>query len=127
MEALELIWCYDPDQRDQLAMAADRLNQACMYDDSRPEILTCYDLLFLIGIADLLQSVRVSSFEVVEPPRKKHKLNMDGVPIITFVTGTQRSLRSQTNYGTDTKIQIPFHLTNIKVDLPNCKAINHNS
>jgi hypothetical protein len=45
---------------DQNGRAADRLfNQACMYDDSRPEILTCYDLVVPDpGIADLLQSVR---------------------------------------------------------------------
>jgi inosine triphosphate pyrophosphatase len=121
-KALEMIWCYDPDQRDQLAIAADRLfNQACMYDDPRPAILTCYDLVVPDpGIADLLQSVRVSSFEVVEPPPKKHKLNKDGVPIITFVTGNAKKLEEVKRIlGTDTEdSNMPFHLTNMKVDLP---------
>jgi inosine triphosphate pyrophosphatase len=119
-KALELIWCSDPDQRDQMGIAADRLfNQACMYDDSRSAVLTCYDLVVPDpGIADLLQSVRVSSFEHVEPPRRKRKLSMGGLPIITFVTGNAKKLEEvQRILGTDTS-QMPYHLTNRKMDLP---------
>jgi inosine triphosphate pyrophosphatase len=121
-KALEMLWCYDPDQRDQLGLAANRLfSQACMYDDSRPAILPCYDLVVPDpGIADLLQSVRVSSLEVVEPPRKKQKLNGDGAPIITFVTGNAKKLEEVKRIlGTDAEdSKMPYHLTNMKLDLP---------
>jgi inosine triphosphate pyrophosphatase len=125
-KALELIWCYDPHQRQQMGIAADRLfSQACLYSDSHEKIMTCYDLVVPDpGIADLLQSVRVSytvsSLEGVEQPRKKHKGNEDGLSVITFVTGNAKKLEEVKRIlGIDSKdSKMPFHLTNMKVDLP---------
>jgi hypothetical protein len=90
---------------------------------TRPEILTCYDLVVPDpGIADLLQSVRVSSFLKWSNLLEEHKLNKDGVPIITFVTGNAK-LEVKRILGTDAKIRNTVPSDQHKVDLPNCKAI----
>lgn len=121
-KALELIWCYDVDQRSRMATAANRLfDQACLYNDSRETVVTCSDLVVPDpGVADLLHSVRIPSFEPVVRPTKKRKYSDAGFPIITFVTGNQKKLEEVKRIlGTDSEdSKIPFHLTNMKLDLP---------
>ena len=61
-KALEMIWGYDVDYRQKMAVAVDRVfKQACLYTDSRGKVIACYDLVIPDPpVADLLQSVRVS-------------------------------------------------------------------
>jgi len=122
-KALELLWCYDPDERARMALATNRLfDQACLYNDARAAIVTCSDLVLPDpGVADLLHSVRIASIDRIEPPKKKQKQNKEGLAIVTFVTGNANKLEEvQRILGTNLEIstEMPYHLTNIKVDLP---------
>jgi inosine triphosphate pyrophosphatase len=125
-KALELIWGYDAGQRVTLAAAINRVfQQACLYTDSREEIVTCYDLVMPDPtVADLLQSVRVRSiFDTVETkPQKKRKLctsNTNG-HVITFVTGNAKKLEEVKRILGINEGQsgLPYELTNIQIDLP---------
>lgn len=138
--ALELLWPSDPDDRAAMTHACHKLfDQACLYSNPREKVVTCYDLQCPDPtVADLLVSVRVTSFErsstapapaptkdsTEEPPTKKQKVSSNGLPVITFVTGNAKKLEEverilkpdQNDRAPDKLLQ--YKLTNEKVDLP---------
>jgi inosine triphosphate pyrophosphatase len=126
--ALELLWGYDAEKRDKMVNAVDHVfQQACLYTDSREDIVTSYDLVMADPtVADFLQSVRVPSiFDTTVPdrPRKRRRTSVtkSGQPVITFITGNEKKLEEvQRILGLENggPSDLPFHLTNAKIDLP---------
>lgn len=74
-KAIELVWCYDIDQRIKMIDAINRVfDQACLYSDAREKIIACHDLVIPDPTTtDLLQTVRISFDSSVKPPVKKRK------------------------------------------------------
>ena len=139
-KALEMLWGYDADERKAMTTAVDRVfRQACLYNDARGEIVTCYDLVLPDpSVADLLQSVRVSS-TYDDLPSKCSNDTDDSIPgakrqkvdnrvdspdnqlaIITFVTGNAKKLEEVKRiFGIDDEPSaLPFRLISMKIDLP---------
>ena len=139
-KALETLWGYDEDARKAMTAAVDRLfRQACLYNDARGTIVTCYDLVLPDpSVADLLQSVRVPSTYDSLPAKssndtydsivgaKRQKLdNIDDSPdnnfaVITFVTGNAQKLEEVKRiFGMDDGSSgLPFRLNSMQIDLP---------
>ena len=124
-KALELIWGYDEERRATIADAMNNVfDHACLYADSGEQIIACSDIsLPDPAVADLLKSFRVSPSDTTELPRKKLKTEEVDFPTITFVTGNAKKLEEVRRIlGTDTMdgngSGLPYHLTNMKVDLP---------
>jgi inosine triphosphate pyrophosphatase len=121
-KALERIWPYDQQRRMDLAHAVGRLfDQACMYSDSGEENIACYDLVLPDpDVADLLQSLRVSS---LGSPRMRQN-EIDGCLTITVVTGNAKKLEEvQRIMGMHRLPEVVdssrrYRLTSRKVDLP---------
>ena len=123
-KVLELTWGYDEERRATMAAALNNVfDQACVYSDSGEHIIPCSDISLPDPIiADLLESVRISS-DVTEAPRKKSKTKDSDSPSITFVTGNTKKLEEVRRIlGMDAAegdgSGLPYHLTNTKVDLP---------
>lgn len=124
-KSLELIWSFDENTRAEMAVAVNRLfDQACLYNDSRSKVVSCYDLVIPDpGVADLLQSVRVNTFEPKEPPKKKHKTSEQNGKIFTivFVTGNEKKLEEVKRIlqpSADDNNTLQYILMSKKVDLP---------
>lgn len=124
-KALELIWSFDSELRGSVAHAINRVfHQACLYTEGRDKIISCSDLVLPDpGVADLLQSVRVPSFDFIEPPAKKRKIERNGKPVITFVTGNAKKLEEvkrilRLDDSVDEDARLPYSLANEKIDLP---------
>lgn len=124
-KALELIWSYDADERVRFTKAINRVfEQACLYTDYKDKTFTCYDLVFPDpSVADLLQSVRVSSLDSSKRPRKKSRVTNSSTTI-SFVTGNAKKLEEvqrilgMDGNGNHKSTSLPYHLINTKVDLP---------
>jgi inosine triphosphate pyrophosphatase len=129
-QALELIWCHDQTQREEMTRALNRVfDQACLYTDSRETIIACHDLVLPDpSTADLLYTVRVPfDYSIDSPQKKKQKLGEKDAapPTITFVTGNAKKLEEVKRIlgmngsgGNESSTKLPFHLTNSKIDLP---------
>jgi inosine triphosphate pyrophosphatase len=123
-KALEMIWCYGTEQRENFRVAFDSvLDQACLYGDARGVVIDCADLLCADPIvSDILASVRVQSFRISQPSPKKRRLSTQGLPIITFVTGNVKKLEEvqhilRLDYDGYDDTRLPFTLNHHKVDL----------
>jgi inosine triphosphate pyrophosphatase len=125
---LELIWGYDEEKRIDITAAFNRVfQQACLYTDSREEIVTCYDLVMPDPtVADLLSPIRVRSIfdnGIPTPPKKRQRrgssTGTDG-PVIHFVTGNSKKLEEVKRLLGIDGIQstLPYKLTNTNIDLP---------
>lgn len=93
---LEMLWGYDEPSRVKLADAARRLfDQACLYNDPREKIITCYDLVIPDpSVADLLASVRVMSIETTEPTKKRRRTKGEGmIPVVTVLSKEDKHFR----------------------------------
>jgi inosine triphosphate pyrophosphatase len=129
-KALELIWGHDAVERVNLRLAIDGVfQQACLYTDSRDNVVACFDLVMPDPtVSDLLYSVRVRSiFDKVPNPRKKRRIsivNGDGKPVITFVTGNAKKLEEVKHIlGMDSEhSELPYHLLNESLDLPDLQG-----
>ena len=139
-KALEMLWGYDADERKAMTAAVDRVfQQACLYNDARANIVTCYDLVIPDpSVADLLHSVRVPSTYVDFPAEarndkldsmvaaKRQKvcaeadLSIINKAVITFVTGNAKKLEEVKRIlGMDEESTTqPFRLNSMKIDLP---------
>lgn len=124
-KTLEMIWCYNANQRAHIRAAFDRvLNQACLLSKSKSKVIDCSDLVCSDPVVeDLLAPVRLrSNFSAPPPPSKKRRLSTQGLPIITFVTGNFKKLielREILGIGVETEgTSLPFELNHHKVDLP---------
>lgn len=137
-KALELVWSYDTQRRQDMTCAMNRVfDQACLYSDHRKKVIQCHDLVLPDpSVADLLHSVRHASTTLTEDhsQRKKQKLETEEKsssptsPVITFVTGNAKKLEEvQRILGMDSTsdkeevtaaAKVHFQLTNQKIDLP---------
>jgi len=132
-KALELIWPEDPQRRESLTSAMNRVfDQACRYTHTEDKLITCEDLSFPDPkVADLLQSVRQSFTEHedtklsavggtdISKPLKKRQKRTDDRPIVTFVTGNEKKLEEVKRIlGVENGAELSYVLQNENVDLP---------
>ena len=124
-KTLEMIWGYNDNQRAHLRAAFKRvLDQASLVSNPKSKVIDCSDLVFSDPVVeDLLASVRMrSSFDDPPPSPKKRRLSMQGLPIITFVTGNFKKLielRQILGIGVETHGDpLPFSMEHQKIDLP---------
>lgn len=124
-KTLEMVWCYNDTQRAHLRAAFNSvLDQACLFTAPKGRIIDCSDLVCSDPtMEDLLADVRMkSSFDAAPSSPKKRRLSLQGLPLITFVTGNfKKLLEVRQILGIDVPDedkQLPFSLTHLKVDLP---------
>lgn len=115
-QTLELIWGYDTDRRMTIKASVDRaFDEACSYHDTSDYY--CSDLAFPDPfIVDVMSTVREVANDTMHSA-KRHKT--DGKPVVTFVTGNKKKLEEVKRIlGGDGGGDLPFSITNAKVDLP---------
>ena len=125
-KTLEMFWCHDLSRRKSVQKAFARvLNQACLHHGTNKpgSVIPCSDLVFPDPtVVDLLADVRLSSIakeSAEEPPSPATKKIKTDLPIVTFVTGNSKKLAElERILVSDDSAQLPFQLTNQKVDLP---------
>jgi inosine triphosphate pyrophosphatase len=128
--ALELIWGYDAERREDMTTAINHIfHQACLYTDATSDVIGCSDLAMPDpAIPDLLQSVRLPSIfntatSVESRPSKRRRssirVQIPSKPIITFVTGNAKKLAEVKRIlGMEgTESSFPFVLVNKSMDL----------
>jgi inosine triphosphate pyrophosphatase len=113
---LELIWGYDAERRQAIKASIDRMfDVACSKDDTSDYF--CADITLPDPfIVDVMASIRENTDDT-KPTAKRQKT--DEKPLITFVTGNKKKLEEVKRILVgDGSIELPFDITNAKVDLP---------
>lgn len=112
---LELLWGYNVERRVALKTAVERMfDKACSGGAMESSDLALPDP----HIIDLLASVREEDDSIPEAKRQKTGVDNEK-PLVTFVTGNQKKLEEVKRIlGGDGSADLPFTITNRKVDLP---------
>lgn len=127
--ALELIWGYDAERRNDVTIALNYVfHQACLYTDAAGDAIGCSDLAMPDpAIPDLLQAIRLpcifNTSAELNPTKRRRSSQASQIPtkpIITFVTGNAKKLEEvKRMLGMDVaESTMPFILTNKSMDLP---------